>query len=827
MGKYVNVVLPDGKTVAVTEEEAVRLSDVARRQTDQEQVQSAIDARNESTFSQPLEKVKTFVEGVADTATAGVYGKVAGAIDEDYGAEMAQRARTNAGTRLAADVATVLAPSGLLGKTAKEVGALTVEGAFNRAGASIGGKTGRVVEGALSGVAGYSAQTNVTGDQLTIEGAIESAGVGSILTLGFGAIADRFTSMGKKAVKQTTELEEFSKHLDSLKSNEKTVQAFDVTPVAYEDARLANDSWQKAQKKAAGDLERAEKKAASTFKQETDKYNKFIYGTTKPQLNGASGSSLTTAIKKTESVLADVEKRWAPRVEEAAETPFDLSDVPGKTTKAAPEGTPVISAEKKAELDAYRARVSQLYKQKGGGWRVDGGRWVPDPSVKADPVGAAEELRKLNDELKQKYPKASGKLSDIPPAPTPHQPSTPIAHSPVELPESLREFAQKHRGSIEKLALSMDDSTKEAFGRLADDLGVERLATPEETVVAVHDKLKATFSTLEKAADMAKKRGEKAASGLMGWMQTFARGAASLAFGRAANSALGGGWMGAIGQVGASNASRSLMKGAESAMESLDTAMVASKDGIRGKVRNLVAKYGERAGRATERLGPVTAYLTQSFPTGKADTETDLGKLAVKRIEEITHAATAGPDALYLAVEQMLGHPGDLGWKVHNQLTNALNFLLSKAPKDPGIDVTMFKSNWTPSRNETIAFAHTIEAVLYPMQALDRALSGDVHPAAIEALWATMPATMSEFGAELAANADKFDDLPIDRASSFSHIFRTPMTPLQQPEVIAQLQGMYLPRPAAPAAQSQSNPGGRPPAVNSRVAGSSVAGLIA
>lgn len=852
MGKYVNVVLPGGKTVAVTEEEAVRLGDVARRQTDQERAQSAVDERNEAHFSQPIEKLKTFAEGVVDTATAGGYGKVAAAVDEDYGERMRMRGRTNPGTRFAAELATTLAPSGLLGKGAKEVGALTAEGLFNRAGEAVGGKLGRVVEGGLSGVAGYSAQTNVTGDQLTIEGAVEGAGIGSLLTLGLGALGDGFKRMGKKAAGKTAEAEELAKHFESLKANEPTVKAlFDETPSSYTDARLANDAWQKQQRKAA-----------AGYAKEAAAYEKFT----------GSNSKLTIAIKKTEGVINDIEKRWHPRPPEPAAierikdpTAFDVSDVEsvepanprGKPMKpvvtttagdvrtttipaveakpahmpegfdvsdvtgaeASPEGG-VISEATKAKLDGYRARISELYKAKGGGWRIDGGRWVPDASVKADPAGVTEELRRLNDEIQQAYPKASGKLADLPAAP-----STPIVHSEVKLPETLRGFIQKHPGSVDKLVASMDPATMEAFGRLAEDLGVSKLDSPADTVKAVHEKLKAVASTWDKASALAKAKGEKAADGLMGWMQTFARGAASLALGRTANRALGGGWMGAIGQVGASNAARSIMHGAESSLQSLDNAMVASKEGIRGKVRSLIAKYGEGAGAATTKLGPVTAYLSQSFPFAEPDTETDLGRLAVKRIEEVTHAATTAPDALYLVVEGMLGHPGDIGWKVHAQLTGALNYLLSKAPKDPGIDVTMFKSNWTPSRNDLMGFAHTMEAIVRPMDALDRALQGDGHPAAIEALWNTMPATMSEFGAELAANADKFEDLPIEQASNFSRIFRRPMTPLQEPAVIAQLQGMYLPRPVQPGAP-QSSPGGRPPAVNSRVAGSSVAGLI-
>ena len=65
------------------------------------------------------------------------------------------------------------------------------------------------------------------------------------------------------------------------------------------------------------------------------------------------------------------------------------------------------------------------------------------------------------------------------------------------------------------------------------------------------------------------------------------------------------------------------------------------------------------------------------------------------------------------------------------------------------------------------------------------------------------------------------------RAGALSAIFRSPMTGYQDPTISTALQAMYLPKPApSPSGGRGSQPTGRPPAVQSQVAGSSVANLI-
>jgi hypothetical protein len=86
---------------------------------------------------------------------------------------------------------------------------------------------------------------------------------------------------------------------------------------------------------------------------------------------------------------------------------------------------------------------------------------------------------------------------------------------------------------------------------------------------------------------------------------------------------------------------------------------------------------------------------------------------------------------------------------------------------------------------------------------------------------------MEEFASEFAASPRT---LPFEAEARMAKLLRVQVG-LQQPAVLASLQGMYLPSPEAPAPggtpSSTPNPGGRPAAVQSKVAGSSVAGLTA
>lgn len=254
--------------------------------------------------------------------------------------------------------------------------------------------------------------------------------------------------------------------------------------------------------------------------------------------------------------------------------------------------------------------------------------------------------------------------------------------------------------------------------------------------------------------------------------------------------------------------------------------LMQGKTGLREKIGGIAARFAGAAAAPVGRLGPVLANLGGRLGDGQRDTERDPRKQTVNRITEVLNAKYSGPDAMFHALQPMMGFPGDVAVKLHQQVMRGIQYLAAMIPKDPGIHIMPSGSKWVPSHQDAVEFAHRYEAVMKPMQAIQRAVAGQGHPAATEALWTVWPALMTELATEAAHVASQNPRMTYEKGSVLSALYRTPMTGLQTPQVAVTLQGLFLPKPTPPAqgGSGGSSPG-RPAAVNSRVAGSSVSAL--
>jgi hypothetical protein len=844
MGK-VNVVLMDGSVVSVDEETArAAEGEVVHRESlneDQARKRAAQDEKRSSALG-------AFALGALDTISFGGAGKAFNLLNkepaapDEWGPEYKKTPVQRAiGSHTAAyglgEVAGFLTPFG-----APELAA--------SAGAKVAGKVGsklvgRAVEGAVLGVGAHVAHTNVTGDPLSIEGAVQDAGIGAILNVGIGALSDGVLRAAGKSKAKLAEIEatEVDRKLVDAKK-----KLWEDSPL-YEEAKAAHNSALKKRQTVADNIAR-----------NNGKYVDFV----------SSHAKVEKAINEAESVINTVEKR--PGYRKTVERPVNVSargeydvdailsgqlehdaDAIIEDVAAAPATGIKVSAYEKvpvseevvlegekvvegplalegsmeantptaAKLKEWRGRISDMHKKLGGGWRTNGsGRWIKDASVEADAAGALEDLRVLRKEMTASYPKAAGKLkTELPDGLVEYEGPT-----ASKLPNSLKDFARQRTETIAKLANDLDPVAVQKFETLAEDLGFAKGATPQQTIVDMHKGLQETMAAFERLK-LAKDTADKAASqGLLGLMRKGVRNMAGAMAGFKAYTLMGGGVLGAGAAALTRTGARVGMEAAEEAV--LGQVLVSQKEGVRAKLRELVANHGEKVGKSIGKLAPVTSYLTTSFVDGVQDSEKDIQRAAVNRIQEIHTATMTAPDALYLAVQDMMGHPADVAWKVHNKVLTGLRYLSSMTPKDPGINRKLFQSDWTPSYDEAVALGYTIEAAKSPLTAIYRAMSGDIHPAAIETLWNMWPASMQELGGEMVMSMP--EDTSYEKASTYSAIFRTPMSPLQEPEVITYLQGMFLPQPDQGAGTSSSSPNqpGRPAAVQSRVAGSSVSGLI-
>lgn len=955
----VNVQLPDGRVVSVDQDEATHL-----QQAQSSDVASAGRAEtNRIESSGVVNTLEAAGEGALDTVSFGGYGKLqelrADQLNTSGARDMEARAQAHPVARFAGEAAAMLAPTGWLGDGAKVVGegSSAIASSIGELAGGVAGKTaGRIAEGAAYGLGGAVSQSNVTGDPLTVEGALEEAGVGGILNLGFGAAGDRLFSQSERAKATLKEIAATKADAELVASRSKL---FEDSP-AWDQVREAHAATQgelRAQNKAiqkenldyaesltpeyvdktiksytaakndvlsringteygrqAGEAAAAQREAVAAYEKTQKTYDRFVNDTTK----------LPKTFKKFQSAIDDLADRYGIGAEEAANAervPGDLTSQLSATNEALKSGVSMEEMEAGRAIEddylkngqgpggndsamaqtikEYRDQLSKAAKLSGGGYSTEAGHWVAN-GAERDVDGAMQELHDLREKL-SKYsfvekpnlpelpvkpdewslPGATGNLDQVrqlsqvavdldksiqtarqlsrerdhagalnelravtsrtqavpgmgdlkfPELPNP--PRAPIPFDELKLPKTLREFAGMGKldpTRIQKFAAGIQPTgpLADSVGKLINELGLTAGATPGATIMELNKSLQESLPAYERLT--AKAAGKKG-GGLVSWLKEAGKSAAINSAGYAAfglaHGAIGAG-LGAIGRAGAKAGLEGLGESA-----ALRGSLIAAKAGIKQKVATVMAKLGKYS-KGVEKLGPVTSYLATSFPSGEVDKEKDLRRQAYNRMADIAHAATTAPDVSYMALQPLLGHPGDVGGKLHDKIMAGTLHLQQTMPKDPGIDVTLHGSNYTPSFRDSVALGARLEAIQNPMAALERCITGKADPASSETLWAQWPAVMQEAASQLAQAAPTLD-ITYEQASALSQTFRVPLSGLQEPSVVVALQGLYLPKPSPQQggasggqSSSSSSAGGRPAAVNSSVAGSSVSGLIA
>ncbi len=819
MGKLVNVVLPDGKVVSVPAEEA-EVGNL-RPESGEEAAQRVGEAAKHAAYAGAGNAALATGEGFLDMVTGGGYGKLRdlGPGDGEGVAAMRGRAQVHPGSRFAGELGALALPTGWLGGGAKAVGEATAVGLAARAGAGIAKATGSraagvLAEGAIVGAQAHVAHTNVTGDPLTIEGTIEAAGVGALMNYGLGKVAEGMTGVANRARAVAAERASQDAVLETAKRGAK---AFEGSSPSWNEFKTLHESGAKEAEKLANSARRQ-------VEAETKAYQKYSTSSSKPAKDLLKFRQAISQVEKrpgyTPSVVDDtgrlsdhpaptggpVESTPLPGVPptEAVGADFAGTSAAGAVTKQNWVGREV-KADMGSRVKDLKAQVSRAYRAKGAG-RYD---------------EMMSEMYSLRETMSREF--GSIPVPDLPPPPR----QLPSALEPrVSLPGNLREFSRMHPETVARLANSLDDASAGAFAKVADELGLP----PDAGVAGVHAELGRYRNAIDSAASLT--AGEETATGIIPWLRKAAKNAAVNMIGFKTFGMAGGGWLGA----GAAGAARTVARHGTDVVEDalLNGTLSAAKGGIRDKIYGMAERWGAPAASAVTKVRPAVDYLSAGAFSGEKDPETDVRKQALNRIKEVRSAALTSADAMFLAVEPTLGHPAEIGPKLATHVNRALRHLADVAPRDPGLATRGFKSDALPSYADAVAFAHRLEAVFNPTAAIDRAGQGEAHPAAVETLWTVWPAMMNEGAAELVFRAPQFANIGYERASGLSRMFRVPVTGLQEPVVMAAIQGLYLPQPtpggAGPGGQPKDaptgGPPGRPAAVSSPVAGSSVSGLL-
>lgn len=720
----VNVTTRDGRVVAVDSEDATELTKASALAT-AAQTRANI---NEEASSGIVETGLATLEGAADAATFGGYGKLREHISDAEGTsgarDMAIRADQHPYARLAGEAAAVLAPTGVLGRTAATATRYTAAGLAGRAGAAVGGAAGLAAEGAILGVGSSIAQTNVTGDPLTVDSVVAGAGVGALLNVGAGALG-ALVSRGAGKAKAVSEVAQKAQQSERI-----AVALEQLDSPVYRELKEAHEASIAAAKATNAEVNRVAKK-----------YQEF--------LDGSSPFSARSAVAGTQTALDEIRNVASAGV-----------------SAAKASGQPVTTDLLEAVADSQK-RLTAI-----------------KSNLTANPAAAVEDLRVLHSEMSQ----SGVKLPEIP-----ARPGQLVPVPEGELPKTLADLHRVHPDTVAKIANGVDVRTGEAIGKLADDLGLARGNTSSETLAALHKTL-GDFSKAAPAADKA---------GLLGTLKT------------SAMSALGGAIGGPAG---------ALVGGALSAGNKLSTAITAARQTVSKDLDAIVAAAGAKAGAALGKLGPVTAVLSTSWPGGEKDNSGPLSHRTLRRIAEIEASAATVGDTAFAAVQGLLDTPGDVAVSVSEHLQRAVEHLRATLPAPSATNTRMGGTDWSPAYHESLLLAHRLEAVQAPLTSIKRVLKGEGHPVAVDTLWTVYPALMADLGARIAASPE-MSRATYQRASVYSMVFRTPMSGLQEPAVMASIQQIYKSRQQKQSA-TPANPPGRPAAVQSPVAGSSVSALL-
>jgi hypothetical protein len=804
----INVVRPDGTTVAV-DEEVYRQSTGAAGHAESIDEATSRRIKDGKGTGGLLSSILAAGVGAADTALGGIPSTIAAASEHPYFTEDAtlkepdwtkdkssylefQRDHELA-TTIGGFVPSAVTGAGLGGAVSKGILGAAGGGVATKAVDTVAKLAGRTAEGALIGNLAAVQRANITGDQMTVEGAITTAGLDGLLNVAIAGLADRVLGAGSKAKAAITNKTAAEAEIAAAKETAERGASFKEPPTSWDEVKRAHSTAIKSAETVNRQIAR-----------DQAKYDEFLRG------------GLTKALNRDVSgVLNRIRTRPgygkpAALATDAA-TPHAMFDVSDEVAGLGATGErAVVETGTQQFLREVEQQKSRALKLASGGYELNGGRWVKNADIAADKGAAYDELVSIKRKLDARFPAAASEMK-----PPPSRPGTPVVVDDVGLPSNFLRLGSANDVDLARVAKVAQDNpaVAESWGRLMADVGLKPTGNVMEDLAGLRGSMRdyrGAVSALEKAA--AEEASKEAGTLLPILKKTLGSHGKRLALGAAgfgAASAAGAGWQ---------------LAGA------LGGALMAGKSGVQSNLSTILGKYGPSAGQTIKKMAPVTSYLSGRFISGERDDEKDVRQQAVNRIDEVIRAAQAGPDAMFSAVQGILGDPSDIGYKIHAFTNRALQYLVAAAPKDPGLDIDLRGSNWKPSYAQTAAFAHVMEAVMSPFNAIERALQGDGHPAATQALWDTYPAMMSHMAMEISFMQDKFDRVTYEGAGALSGLFRKPITGLQQPVVAASLQGLYLPKPpAAPQGSGGGgggNPTGRPAAVQSAVAGSSVSGLI-
>ena len=867
MGRTVNLVLSNGRVVSVDEDVAKEASKTGTThiESDAEGGDRLATAANKEELSGIGHAAEAGLYGALDTVTFGGFGKLATSgdgADAQYYRALADEQSTARGVGTAA---ALLFPTGWAGAGAKTAAEATPLFRLTNATSKAlgpGSTKALLAEGALFGVGSHIAESNLSGDPLTIEGTLQSAGVGAVLNFGIGKITQ--TLFGKTA--EAIESEAKNKALadardayaaakDATKAAQKTAQA-EIGGI-----KAANTAAVERAGAEVTQLSREAKEQSQQFNEVLDSnptsYQDFVQ--TQKDLKLAAQKADKDAIKQFDD-LVKLRTKEASKFDLAKQAHGEKVDSIVAAHKAYSKAANGLGSDHELiekflnNVDSLSAATKDIRKTLTAAGRADSTIEIEQNAIRGfikrarlaldsgDTAKAMDELnsgikavRRTNPKYNPPSPEFEAPSTDWPgkfPGERPIIPDAamrpvPTVDATPTLPKNLSGLADMDAQAISRVANSIEDGgpLHEALNKFATDVGLAPSKTAAETLAGIHE-------TLQDVKLLAKGENQSLLDAIKKLDDAHAKSAADeLAAAermQELNSAVlppkpakistkdinGGGLTGKLAWIFSKMAPPGLAQGAVAGTMLTARAMLAKS------ANSFFLNFGKTAATISKGLQPLTAHLGTSILTGEKEKATDARDLALSRIHELQNLQTMSRDASFSAFQSLSSMPNDISFKLHTAVTNVVDYLNMVAPKDPGLAINVTKSTWKPSYAEALKFSSVIEAATSPMNAIKRLIAGKGTTEASNALWALYPATMQEMSNSLVEGASKgLSNLTREQSTALSRLFRVPLTGFQMPEVMAKLQASFLPVPpeepsTPPSKRPTGGAPGRPSAIN-------------
>lgn len=842
MGKRINMVRPDGTTVSVPANKLASFLYLGYRE----------EGGHESVERLTLEAEKEYYSGTGQQVLAGVEGVASGltlgladlAMDDEA---TRKRAAYNPKTRLAGEIVGGVAPALFTGGESFLAKALTATptGALTKGAMSLGGKgargmvVGGAIEGTVAGAMGEITRSSLSGDPLTVEGALAGAGLGFVFGTSAGALGAGLQKAGRGFVPGKTVEEDF---VDAMLGGGSAAQhaAPEVIgraefrpPNMYPHAKSAIEAQDAAARglipdekfqllrktvkdldKAANDLANQAFDTTAALKSHMAKleeagevyYAKAMASPSRVK-QGVSGTEGHLKADKSHLVNTKPDPLDIGELNTGIERRTlaqDVRTLRGAMKTAMGKGTP---AQVQAAAEKYRAAIGRLAASFGGEVPpamtqqaissidavVDFQQAVSKLNMPTDansffrmgPDKAEELFARINAVLKAGVPEAR---------PLQEQLSQVID----QLAESTGVIAQKGDTTTRLRSVwSTGHQVHQQAGRAWDD---HHLFTPGKADTAQFDEAGKRFwgDEMGEAINEANKLGSKAPPGHTKPKKARQHGIKGQLERAAAHAAISG------------------VTGRRAAW--LLTTLVSAKAAALDRIAAAVARWGEPMGDFTRRVGARAEPLYRSF-SGHQDPEGDLKAAFAARSKELRDLMVTGRDRAFMTSQELtaLGH-GEFGLAAYEHAYNVVDGLTMKLPKSPPGTTWGTEYLWEVPDEQLAVFNQEYEAGTAPVDFIERALEDPqaVFPSAVEVLANSWPALYAEVRGRI------MEKIMLTGTSQYDHgdlvglsvFLATPLVPTMDAGFIQDHAAMLFTPPPQPKPTGPSGQSGRPPGMN-------------